>query len=176
MQMRLTRKLIFAFLISSGFVSVPTVSAEPASGLSSAEQANYLRELQRLYNTPEERKALLAHINKLLTTYALRAGYQVGQAQPHDLFYVVAVGEPGVLLLREEKRGQSTTDIAVRNQRIEVFGVDPYIRYDCPASGISCTLKSPTTGRPMLTIVRDHSGAAELAKAMSFLIRNVQKG
>ncbi|WP_010488484.1 hypothetical protein [Pseudomonas sp. S9] len=176
MQMRLTRKLIFALLISSGLVSISTVSADPPAGLSSPEQANYLHEIKRLYNTQDERKALLAHVNKLLMTYALRAGYQVGQADRRDLIYSVALSAKGELLLREESRGESSTDIAVRNQRIDVFGVDPYIRYDCPTSGISCTLNNPHSGSAMITIVRDNNGAAELAKAMSFLIRNVQKG
>ncbi|ARU90068.1 hypothetical protein [Pseudomonas sp. M30-35] len=176
MQMRLTRKLIFAFLIGSGLVPVANVSAEPAAGLSSTEQANYLHELKRLYNTQDERKALLAHVNKLLLTYALRAGYQVGQADRNDLIYSVALGAQGELLLREETRGENSSDIAVRNQRIDVFGVDPFIRYDCPTSGISCSLNNPVTGNKMITIVRDNNGAADLAKAMSYLIRNVQKG
>lgn len=176
MQMRLTRKLIFALLISSGLVSVAPVSADSATGLSSPEQANYLHELKRLYSTQDERKALLAHVNKLLETYALRAGYQVGQAERSDLLYSVALGAQGELLLREETRGENRSDIAVRNQRIEVFGVDPYIRYDCPTSGISCSLNNPVTGGTMLTIVRDNNGAAELAKALSFLVRNLQKG
>jgi hypothetical protein len=37
-------------------------------------------------------------------------------------------------------------------------------------------LQNPADGSPLLTIVRDHKGAAELAKALSFLIRNLQKG
>jgi hypothetical protein len=50
------------------------------------------------------------------------------------------------------------------------------VRYECPSTGISCVLLNPADGKPMLTIVRDHKGAAELAKALSFLIRNLQKG
>ena len=38
-------------------------------------------------------------------TYALRAGYQVGQAQRQDLLYHFAVGNAGELILREESRG-----------------------------------------------------------------------
>ena len=50
-----------------------------------------------------------------------------------------------------------------------VFGADPFVRYDCPASsGITCVLRNPKDGSPLLTIVRDHQGAAELAKALEF--------
>lgn len=176
MQLRLTRKLITAVLLSSCMSVSPAISAEPDAGLSSAEQGNYLLELKRLYLTQNERQALLAHINDLLKTYALSAAYQVGQAQRQDLVYHVREGKSGELLLREETRGQQNTDIAVRNQRVPVFGVDPFVRYECPSTGISCVLLNPTDGKPMLTIVRDHKGAAELAKALSFLIRNLQKG
>lgn len=176
MAMRLTRKLIVTLLLGAGLASNPVIAAEPASGLSGGEQASYLAELKRLYLTQDERKALLTHSNELLQTYALRAGYQVGQAQPQDRLYQLRLGGPGELLLREETRHPQTGDVAVRNQRIVLFGVDPFIRYDCPPNGISCVFFSPADGSPLLSIVRDHQGAAELAKALSFLIRNLQKG
>ncbi|MGB4073755.1 hypothetical protein [Pseudomonas sp.] len=176
MQLRLTRKLITAVLLSSCVAAAPALANEPEAALSSAEQGDYLLELKRLYLTQNERQALFAHCNDLLETYALRAAYQVGQAQRQDLLYQLSPGESGELLLREETRGQQGTDIAVRNRRIGVFGADPFVRYDCPASGISCVLHNPNDGSPLLTIVRDHKGAAELAKALSFLIRNLQKG
>ena len=175
MHLRLTRKLIPVTLLVGCLVALPALASEPAAGLSSAEQAGYLADLQRLYLSQDERQALLLHSNALLTTYALRAGFQVGQAQRQDLLYQLRLGAPGELLLREEIRGQGN-DVAVRNQRIALFGVDPFIRYDCPASGISCVLYNPVDGSPLLTIVRDHQGAAELAKALSFLIRKVQRG
>lgn len=175
MHLRLTRKLIRAVCLLGCLVAPPALADDPAAGLSSAEQAGYLADLQRLYLSQDERQALLLHSNALLTSYALRAGYQVGQAQPRDLLYQLRLGAPGELILREETRGQGG-DVAVRNQRIALFGVDPFIRYDCPSSGISCVLYNPVDGSPLLSILRDHQGAAELAKALSFLIRKVQRG
>ncbi|UZZ11456.1 hypothetical protein NDO41_02965 [Ectopseudomonas mendocina] len=151
-------------------------SADEKGALQGADQAAYLDGLKRLYLTDNERQALLAHNNALLETYALRAGYQVGQAQRQDLFYRFAVGNTGELILREERRDVQGTAIAVRNQRVSVFGIDPFIRYECPTGGIRCVLLNPVDGSELLSIVRDHQGAGELAKALSFLIRNVQKG
>ncbi|MBS7662272.1 hypothetical protein I0D00_10025 [Pseudomonas lalucatii] len=176
MQLRLTRNLIAGLLLAGGLLAGPLSAAEPAAVLSGAEQERYLSELKRLYLTQDERQALLAHSNGLLETYALSAAYQVGQAQRQDLRYQLRLGAPGELLLREETRGAQGSDLAVRNQRLALFGVDPFIRYDCPPAGISCVLFSPADGSPLLSIVRDHRGAAELAKALSFLIRNLQKG
>lgn len=177
MQARLTRKLMAMVLGGALFTTIPAVAgADDAAALQGAEQAAYLAELKRLYLTDNERNALLAHSNALLETYALRAGYQVGQAQRQDLFYRFAVGNTGELILREERRDVQGTAIAVRNQRVSVFGIDPFIRYECPTGGIRCVLLNPVDGSELLSIVRDHQGAGELAKAMSFLIRNVQKG
>ena len=152
-----------------------TQAEESTASLSGSEQANYLAELKALYLTDSERQALLAHSNSLLDSYALRAAYQVGQPQREDCVYQLQVAAPGELLLREEVRSQNG-EIRVSNQRLNVYGADPYIRYDCPQTGIRCVLRNPQDGSPLLSIVRDHQGAAELAKALSFLIRNLQRG
>jgi hypothetical protein len=175
MQMPLTRKLTIAMGLALG-LALPTALAEDSTAsLSSSEQANYLAELKALYLTESERQALLAHSNSLLDSYALRAAYQVGQPRREDRLYQLQVSAPGELLLREEVRGQDGA-IRVSNQRLSVYGVDPYLRYECPRSGASCVLHNPHDGRPLLSIRRDHQGAAELAKALSFLIRNLQRG
>ncbi|WP_457436036.1 hypothetical protein [Pseudomonas sp. TE3786] len=151
-------------------------AAEPEAELSGAEQARYLNELKHLYLTSDERQALLAQSNELLDTYAVRAAFQVGQAERRDQVYQLSVGGSGELLIHEKTREAQGVGLAVRNQRLSVFGVDPYIKYDCPPTEQVCILKNPQDGSPWLTIRRDHQGAAELAKALSFLLRNLQKG
>jgi len=155
-------------------ISVSLQAAESHT-LNSDESASYLAELKALYLTSNERKALLAHSNALLETHGLKAAYQVGQANPHDLAYHLSVGAPGELRIREERRDASG-NIAVRNRGLSVFGIDPYLRYQCPPQGIVCVFTSPVDGDPWLTILRDPTGAEELAKALSFLLRNLQKG
>jgi hypothetical protein len=118
MQARLTRKLMAMLLGGALCAALPALaSADDKAALQGAEQAAYLDGLKRLYLTDNERQALLAHSNALLETYALRAGYQVGQAQRQDLLYHFSVGGAGELVLREETRGAQGTAIAVRNQR-----------------------------------------------------------
>lgn len=173
MQLGLTRRLSGLLLLLALGGGGPSVAAE--AQLSGDEQARYLAELKRLYLTDDERKALLTHSNTLLDTYALRAAYQVGKVQRSDLRYQLSVPAPGELLVREESRAEKGTDLTVRNSKLSVFGVDPYIRYDCPPSGIVCVLNNPADGSPWLQVLRDHQGAEELAKSISFLIRNLQK-
>lgn len=175
MRLGLTRRLSGLLLLLSLGLGAPAQASE--SQLGGEEQARYLAELKRLYLTKDERKALLDHSNALLDTYALRAGYQVGKspAQRSDLRYQLSVAGPGELLLREETRQAQSNSLTVSNQRLSVFGVDPYIHYDCPQGSITCVLNNPADGSPWITVLRDHQGAADLAKAISFLIRNLQK-
>lgn len=146
------------------------------SSLDGAEQARYLAELKHLYPRQAPRKALLEHCNRLLESYALRGGYRVGEAQRDDLLYQLSIIGDGTLNVREETRSADGSRLAVRNQPVELFGVDPFVRYECPSRGPSCQVLNPQDGAPLLTLVRDHAGVAELAKALSFLIRDLQKG
>ena len=175
MRLGLTRRLSGLLLMLSLGGTAPVQASEAQLG--GEEQARYLAELKRLYMTKDERKALLAHSNALLDTYALRAGYQLGKApaQRSDLRYQLSVAGPGELLVRQETRTEQSKTLAVSNQRLSVFGVDPYIRYNCPTSGITCMLNNPADGSPWITVLRDHQGSADLAKAISFLIRNLQR-
>lgn len=175
MQRTLTSRLSALLLISALCItSMQLVAAEP-NGLSSEESEKYLTEIKALYLTNSEREALLAHSNAMLESYALRAGYQVGRADPQDIRYRLSLGSPGELLIREERRG-AREEVAVFNRSLSVFGKDPYVQYECPPQGIECIVKNPADGSAWLTIVRDPKGAQELAKALSFLLRNLQKG
>ena len=77
--------------------------------------------------------------------------------------------------MREESRAQQGPEVSVHNRRVAVFGLDPYIRYQCPLSGIRCVFSDPADGSPLFSVVRDQEGAAALAKALTFLLRNLQK-
>jgi hypothetical protein len=177
MRTRLTRRLEILPAIASILLAASAAqAAQPEPELSGAEQARYLNELKHLYLTNDERKALLAQSNELLDTYAVRAAFQVGQPDRHDQIYQLSVGAPGELLIQQKTREAEGVKLEVRNQRLEVFGVDPYIKYDCLPTQQTCVLKNPQDGSPWLTIRRDHEGAAELAKALTFLLRNIQKG
>lgn len=175
MQRALTSRLSSLILISALCLASTQIAARDTNSLTSDESANYLAGLKSLYLTESEREALLAHSNALLGTYALRAGYQVGRADPQDIRYHLSLGAPGELRIREERRGERD-QVAVTNRSLSVYGLDPYLQYECPPQGVECVVNNPADGGRWLTIVRDPKGAEELAKALSFLLRNLQKG
>jgi hypothetical protein len=151
-------------------------ASAPVSSLSSADQERYLAELKRLYPRQGSRKALLEHCNRLLESYSLRAGYRVGETQASDLLYQLSILGEGRLNVREEIRSADGSRMEVHNRPLELYGVDPFVRYDCPTRGPSCQVLSPQDGSPLFTLVRDHAGMEELARAFSYLIRDLQKG
>lgn len=174
MQNGLTSRLWKLWALALFLVLGSPLQAAETNRLEPEESAKYLAGLRALYLTSDERAALLSHANALLETYGLRAAYQVGQPNPQDLRYLLAVGAPGELRIREERR-DSSGNLAVRNRSFSVFGLDPYVQYQCPTQGVICTFANQN-GEPWLTILRDPKGAEELAKALSYLIRNLQKG
>lgn len=149
--------------------------AEPAA-LASSEQVDYLKQLKQQHATASERTALLAEVNRLLTQHALRAGYQVGYSNPQDFLYSVSVAKQGELMIREEIRSSQNNTIEVRNNRINVFGVDPFVSYACPAPGVRCVIFAEDKKTTILTIVRNQPAAEDLARALSYLMRNIQRG
>lgn len=151
-------------------------ASAPVSSLSSADHERYLAELKRLYPRQSSRKALLEHCNRLLESYSLRAGYRVGETQASDLLYQLSFLGEGQLNVREEIRSADGSRMEVHNRPLELYGVDPFVRYDCPTRGPSCQVLSPKDGSPLFTLVRDHAGMEELARAFSYLIRDLQRG
>ncbi|MDY0249486.1 MAG: hypothetical protein RBR45_05440 [Pseudomonas sp.] len=163
------------WLVLSLIFATPLSVAEPLT-LDSSEQVNYLNQLKQQHATSNERTALLAEVNSLLTQHALRAGYQVGYSNPQDFLYSVNIAQQGELIIREEIRSSEKNTMEVRSNRINVFGIDPFVSYACPMQGIRCVIFGEDKKTAILTIVRDQDAAKKLARAFSYLIRNIQRG
>lgn len=174
--MKTVQRMAAAVVLGSILPMMATPGLAQEAILSSPDQSQYLEGLKRLYLISDERQALLTHTNALLTAYMLKAGYRLDEPNPKGVKYELSLGKPGELLVREELRGEQGGDLAVRNRRFSLFGVDPFVRYECPSSGVTCSFAEPGGRDPMVVIVRDQSGADQLAKALSLLIRNVQRG
>lgn len=176
MLLHLYRSLSAARWLALSLMLISTFSfAEPAA-LTSSEQTNYLKQLKQQHATTHERTALLAEVNRLLTQHALRAGYQVGYSNPQDFLYSVNVVKQGELVIREEIRNSQNNSLEVRSNHINVFGIDPFVSYACPTQGVRCMIFAEDKTTVILTIVRNQPVAQDLARALSYLIRNIQRG
>lgn len=154
----------------------PAQPAAPQNALSGDE--HFLQDIQRRYPRSTPRQALLVHCNRLLESNALRAGYldtRLGRRVEEDQLYSLAIANPGELTVRVDSRSEDGRRMQLSARRVSLYGVDPFVRYRCPAGGPSCTLLNPFDGSDLLVVVRDRKAVAELAQTLSFLIRELQK-
>ena len=150
-------------------------SNTPALIQASEPHAEYLNKLKRLYLTQDERQALQRHLNDLLAAQALRAEYQLNQKNRYSLTYSVSYTDSALLNIRREKRYIATGAIQVSTEKIAVFGIDPAVTYRCAATAPNCDFLLAHSNTPLLSTLRDPASAQEISKALSALIRSLQK-
>ncbi|MDN3639435.1 hypothetical protein QWY82_11530 [Simiduia curdlanivorans] len=133
--------------------------------------AEYSKKIQKLYKAPSASEGLRRHINSLLQFYGTPY-----QASDNKHFYELIIEQDMLItLLRADN---DSRDIRVNNARFSVFGLDPYVKSDCGkgiADGPSCWIKDPRSGQPWLIIKPSDEGIAELSKALTLLIRQLQR-
>lgn len=151
-------------------------SVQPSISWASTDQqkADYVAQLQFLYQEQSEVSALLSHINNLLDFYgygdaAITAANRIGATTRYKLATL-----PGAILVTQ-KREQRNSGELLTNTKLKVYGVNPYVGYQCRTTDQSCTVEHPETSETWLQIVNNEEAVQELTKALSELIKRVQK-
>lgn len=152
------------------------VMANNDAQLEGNERLQYIAKIKQQHNTEDDRSALIAQINQLLNSSALLAGYQTGFNNPMDHIYSINVPRPGELSIREQTRNPSNGQIQVSTSTINIFGLNSFVDYDCTVNRVACEITHQDSSQPWLRIARDANAAREISRAMSYLIRNLQRG
>lgn len=142
--------------------------------LAQGAKAAYLNALMQTHQTPSPRQALLAEANMLLKHYALKDGQQISHARAGNKLYQLSIEAPGQLTVRTEEKAAGSYQLS--SKRYQVFGLNPYVGYECDTSAIACQLRYPGDDSIWLAITKDRAGAKDLAQVMSYLLRDLQKG
>lgn len=135
----------------------------------------YTEHIRQLYKTSDTASALTLHLNNLLKFYAygddriVVASTRVGTPTRHKIRYS-SDGE----IISLNRMGGSASD-PFTEDRFSVYGVNPHVSYRCRAATASCWLYHPVTSQRWLQIVRNEDIALEISKALSQLIRDLQK-
>ncbi|GAB1263332.1 hypothetical protein NBRC116493_25710 [Aurantivibrio infirmus] len=134
----------------------------------------YVAGLRNQYGLSDSRLALAAHINKLLkenayTNEGVIAGSRLGTPSQHRINSTSA-GE----VVSLNKIGDAESD-PFREDRFPVYGLSPTISFDCGNTASSCWIRHPVTKQPWIQIRENERVANEVAKAISQLIRVLQK-
>lgn len=180
---RLRRGLLLALLGASlpanaAGENVPASARQGDSGeashslaLDGAERARYLSELKRLYPGKSAQRALLEHCNRLLESYApCTQGRAAREAVP--LFQLELLGD--ALKVRGELR-HADGRLSLSERTLPLAGLPRQLGYLYPEQGALCHVLDPRDATPLLTLSRDLTGVAELARALGLLIGELQQ-
>jgi hypothetical protein len=159
----------------------PTRPAASPSGNRKAEISRvdsgslpYVEHIQKLYGADDTASALTQHLNTLLKFYAygderVVASTRTGTSSRHKIQFS-SRGE----IISFNKVG-SAANSPLTEDRFSVYGVNPHVSFQCRSATSSCWLYHPITSQRWLQIVRNEDVALEISKALSELIRDLQK-
>ncbi len=156
--------------------------AEPSANLDWSKAADtmkkengYLREMRELYLTDNDLEALELHINSLLSVYHIGNGPNLKNSTPLQYVTSISVGN-GVIISSIKSKESADGEVRTISNKFSVFGVNPYIKYDCSEEELSCWITHPQDGTQWIRLVHDSDVAKELNKALTHLIKEMQKG
>ncbi|MCL6417459.1 tetratricopeptide repeat protein [Aestuariirhabdus sp. Z084] len=140
--------------------------------VSTSDRNAWIEQLKELYLTDSEQEALLLHANGLLRNFVLRDSQVLNLDKTDDHLYQLSVPQRGELLVTLRRAGDGGYQYS--NNKLSVFGVNPYIEARCDRSKNRCEVTHPVSGKLWLEIRRDDKAAAELAKSITALIKHLQ--
>lgn len=156
----------------------PQSSAKPLTNIQWKPQSSddYLSSLRQQYLANNDIDALRLHINSLLKDNAFHGSRLKTKGQKKGTEYSVDISSQRELLIKEKDyRGKSGPRLDVR--KMDVYGIDPLIQYGCDYNQFVCWLYHPVNDRQRWILLdRNDQAAQDVSKAMSRLIRLLQKG
>lgn len=135
----------------------------------------YLIGLKKLYLTDDDQEALVLQINSILSSNPYTGARIKQKGSRKGIRYEIKI--IGKELQVQEKHYDKTGAPTLVVNRMDVFGVDPFIRYDCDYDRYVCWLYHPVNQYDRWILLdRNDAAAKELSGAMGRLIRFVQGG
>lgn len=154
--------------------SSPETGFRPVAGESQLRWSedsteDYLADILAIYPDSDPAQALVHHINNLLEFYAygderVIAASRFGTPSRHRI-HLSDRGEIITITAGSQSPGQD---------RLRVYGVNPYLRYECMETTASCWVIHPVTAEPWLQIVANRDAGRELTRALAELIKQLQ--
>jgi len=137
---------------------------------------SYADQIKNWYGTDDLQKGLLRRINRLLKDNPYRE-LKSGRIDS-ELFYDLSADSDGSLITTRRKVQATSGRIApeISATKLSVFGLNPYVEYECDRSSDDCVIYRPDSTQNWLRFKYDDSVAEELTKAISSLIKTMQKG
>lgn len=127
--------------------------------------------LRKLYLTDSDREALVMHLNSLLELAGWRKNQTVVMLDvPPDIRYRVTATD-SVIQIQEARREQGDR-INRDTETLDVFGVNPQVRWDCQSD--TCWIYDPRNGERLMQLAGNAERASDIARNLGRLIRTMQ--
>ena len=166
-------KLITLLDSQEEVLPMPDADVESVSLLSGERKSGYIKSLQALYLTDSPIQALVLQINSLLSVHVYTGSRVKKSSERLGSVYAISVNE-GQLTLQEKKYKDGLPSLSA--SRIDVHGLDPFLRYECEKRKLACAIYHPANAHLVwLTIEYDTLVAGELVEALSKLIQYLQR-
>lgn len=155
------------------------VTVEPKIDWSQAAAAmkvesGYVKDLRDLYLTESSEEALELHLNSLLSVYHVGNGPNLKTNK--RVSYVTSISISGDHIVSSVSNLDSVSKKKfVTSSRFSVFGVNPYVTSGCNSTELSCWVSHPQDGSQWIRIIHDSDAAKQIVKAVTFLIKEMQK-
>lgn len=167
---------------------------------SSKNSKPYLENLKRLYLTEHEKAALELHINDLLRSHPFSKTPASPISAPHKSLgnpltlssaphqsqnYNIQTTHQGAIKTHLTTNNRSTPnnttapspskEVTLNASELSVYGLSHQIEYKCSDTLQRCWIKNPVSNAAWLELGNNESAAAELAKAMGYLVQVMQQ-
>lgn len=138
----------------------------------------YDKKVSDLYLDPNLTQSLVTHVNGLLKSYRFIEGKikNIEKNNYIDFKLSLAKDKELVLTRRDIVRKLSGASSELSVSRLNAFGIDPDVAFRCSKETDSCTIKHPINQKEWIKIARDEKGAEEIAKALTRLLKALQRG
>ncbi len=146
-------------------------SEEPL--LVNKERDAYVQSLKALYLTDSPIQALVMQINSLLSSHPFTGSRLKKATEKQGVRFQVSI-QDNMLVLQEKNYQSGFPQLSAK--KLEVNGIDPFIRFECSSKHIVCWLTHPTDKHEKWIMVDyDELVAAELSQAFTRLIQLLQQ-
>jgi len=137
------------------------------------ERDAYVQSLQALFLTDNPVQALVMQVNSLLSAHSFTGSRIKKASEKQGIKFQVSI-QDNMIVLQERNFQSGFPQLSA--MKLEVSGIDPFIRFDCSNNEASCWLYHPTDQHEKwLLIDHDELVASELSQALTRLIQALQQ-
>ncbi|HVL01527.1 MAG TPA: hypothetical protein VM553_17035 [Dongiaceae bacterium] len=122
-------------------------------------------------------ESLALAANSLLRSNMYIEGKIKNPATSNRESYSVSVKAPSELLVTKTSHNNAVNNgqAELSVEKLNAFGVNPFVSYRCSSAGDSCVLPDPVSGADWIRIANDEKAARELSTALTRLLKALQR-